>query len=58
MSHEIVNTVMAVAVTLRVFAPDARDLTRRLLGYGVRVGASALSEQRRAAAALGARGEK
>ncbi|MEV5864843.1 hypothetical protein AB0L83_34770 [Streptomyces sp. NPDC052071] len=41
--------VLAVVTALRVFAPDARALTRRLLSAGVRVGTTQLLEDTSAA---------
>ncbi|MBO3682353.1 hypothetical protein [Streptomyces sp. NEAU-YJ-81] len=38
--------MLASAIALRVFTPDAMALARRLLGAGVRVGAAALTERR------------
>ncbi len=40
------NSVLASAIALRVFTPDAMALARRLLGAGVRLGAAALTESR------------
>ncbi|MEU3713791.1 hypothetical protein [Streptomyces catenulae] len=37
---------LVLLTTVRVFAPDLRHLTRRLLRAGVRVGAAALVEER------------
>ncbi|MET8183771.1 hypothetical protein [Streptomyces sp. NPDC005336] len=44
-THDVANSVLASAVALRVFTPDARALARWLLGAGVRVGAAALMER-------------
>ncbi|MEV7296670.1 hypothetical protein AB0N79_34375 [Streptomyces microflavus] len=41
--HDLL-VVLAVVTALRVFAPDARALTRRLLSAGVRVGTTQLME--------------
>ncbi|MFG2222509.1 hypothetical protein [Streptomyces sp. NPDC048644] len=41
---------LALITAVRVFAPDMRHLTRRLLRAGVRVGAAALVEDHRTAA--------
>ncbi|MCB5911835.1 hypothetical protein [Streptomyces pinistramenti] len=41
---------LVLITALRVFAPDLRHLTRRLLRAGVRVGAAALVEDHRATA--------
>ncbi|MEU7369689.1 hypothetical protein AB0B92_29810 [Streptomyces hygroscopicus] len=38
--------MLASAIALRVFTPDAMALARRLLGAGVRLGAAALTESR------------
>ncbi|MER6145181.1 hypothetical protein ABT174_35035 [Streptomyces sparsogenes] len=46
MTHDLANSVLATAVALRVFTPDAMALARRLLGAGVRVGVAALLERR------------
>ncbi|WP_165983848.1 hypothetical protein [Streptomyces sp. YIM 98790] len=46
MSHDSVNSVLVLAIALRVLAPDARALVRWVLGVGVRVGADALAERR------------
>ena len=43
MTH-LAFTLMVSATAGRVFAADARRLTRRLLRAGVRVGAAALAE--------------
>ena len=43
-------SVLVLLVGLRVFAPDAVALLRRLLGAGVRVGAAQLREAGRAGA--------
>ena len=43
---ELTLQVLAGATALRVFAADARALSRRLLGAGVRVGAAELAELR------------
>ncbi|MFF1834502.1 hypothetical protein ACFVXE_09910 [Streptomyces sp. NPDC058231] len=42
--------LLVLATAVRVFAPDLRYLTRRLLRAGVRVGAAALVEDRRSGA--------
>lgn len=39
--HDLLSALV-VTTALRVFAPDARALTRRLLRAGVRIGASEL----------------
>jgi hypothetical protein len=44
-THDVANSVLASAIALRVFTPDAMTLARRLLGAGVRVGAAALMER-------------
>ncbi|WP_175541493.1 hypothetical protein [Streptomyces aidingensis] len=46
MSHDSVNSVLVLAIALRVLAPDVRALVRWVLGVGVRVGADALAERR------------
>ncbi|MGX1913564.1 hypothetical protein ACWIID_32695 [Streptomyces phaeochromogenes] len=46
MTHDVANSVLASVIALRVFAPDAVALVRRMLGAGVRVGAAALMERR------------
>lgn len=45
-THDVANSVLASAIALRVFTPDAMTLARWLLGVGVRVGATALMERR------------
>ncbi|MCO8308791.1 MULTISPECIES: hypothetical protein [Streptomyces] len=45
-THDVANSVLASAIALRVFTPDAMALARRLLGAGVRLGAAALTESR------------
>ncbi|MFD8513500.1 hypothetical protein ACFV27_20950 [Streptomyces antimycoticus] len=45
-THDVANRVLASAIALRVFSPDAVALACRLLGAGVRVGAAALVERR------------
>jgi hypothetical protein len=45
-THDVANSVLALVIALRVFAPDARALIRWILGAGVRVGAAALMERR------------
>ncbi|MDT0265997.1 hypothetical protein RM844_06785 [Streptomyces sp. DSM 44915] len=39
------NNVVTLVLALRVLVPDARLLLRRLLGAGVRIGATALAER-------------
>lgn len=52
--NDVASIALALsAVTaLRVFAPSARALTRRLLGATVRIGAESLAERRTTAAAV------
>ncbi|MGW0760799.1 hypothetical protein ACWD1Y_30705 [Streptomyces sp. NPDC002814] len=45
MNYDVVSMVLAIAAAVRSFAPDVWFLVRRLLGVGVRIGATALSEQ-------------
>ncbi|WP_210584482.1 hypothetical protein [Streptomyces sp. GESEQ-35] len=45
MNYDVVSLVLAIAAAVRSFAPDVWFLVRRLLGAGVRIGATALSEQ-------------
>ncbi|MEV1008331.1 hypothetical protein [Streptomyces sp. NPDC049881] len=45
MSYDTANGVLALAVALRVFAPDVRALARWLLGVGVRVGTDAMARR-------------
>lgn len=45
MSHDVANTVVATAIALRVFAPDAWRIARWMLGAGVRAGVHALAER-------------
>ncbi|MDO0937573.1 hypothetical protein QQY66_39800 [Streptomyces sp. DG2A-72] len=45
MNYEVVSLVLATSAAARSFAPDVWFLVRRLLGAGVRIGATALSEQ-------------
>ncbi|MFI6730138.1 hypothetical protein [Streptomyces atratus] len=52
--HELF-VALAVVTALRVFAPDVRALTRRLLSAGVRIGATQLLEN--ASGAVGTRQE-
>ncbi|MGW7052333.1 hypothetical protein [Streptomyces sp. NPDC054887] len=46
MTPDDVFALLLLATALRVFTPDLRHLTRRLLRAGVRVGAAALVEDR------------
>lgn len=43
---------LSVVTALRVFAPGARTLIRRLLGTTVRIGAESLAERRAASTAM------
>ncbi|MEU3619812.1 hypothetical protein ABZ725_47135 [Streptomyces sp. NPDC006872] len=45
MNYDVVSLVLAFAAAARSFAPDVWFLVRRLLGAGVRIGASTLIEQ-------------
>ncbi|MBT2510705.1 hypothetical protein J7I98_33710 [Streptomyces sp. ISL-98] len=46
MTPDDVFALLLLATAVRVFTPDLRHLTRRLLRAGVRVGAAALIEDR------------
>ncbi|MFF3343237.1 hypothetical protein [Streptomyces flavidovirens] len=46
MTPDDLFALLLLATAVRVFAPDLRHLTRRLLRAGVRVGAAALIEDR------------
>ncbi|MFD9796804.1 hypothetical protein ACFWXK_38315 [Streptomyces sp. NPDC059070] len=45
MKSDVVSLVLAMAAAARAYAPDAWCLLRRLLGAGVRIGASTLVSQ-------------
>ncbi|CCK26564.1 putative membrane protein [Streptomyces davaonensis JCM 4913] len=45
MNYDVAGLVLAIAAAARSYAPDVWFLVRRLLGAGVRIGASALSDQ-------------
>lgn len=45
MNYDVVSLVLAFAAAARSYAPDVWFLVRRLLGAGVRIGASALIER-------------
>ncbi|MEU3792563.1 hypothetical protein AB0F07_22625 [Streptomyces fructofermentans] len=51
MDCNVVSLVLAFAAAARSFAPDVWFLVRRLLGAGVRIGASTLIEQQPSTAA-------
>ncbi|MFJ2172823.1 MULTISPECIES: hypothetical protein [unclassified Streptomyces] len=53
MTTDDVLALLVFTTAARVFAPDLRCLTRRLLRAGVRVGAAALVEDHHRAAARG-----
>jgi hypothetical protein len=44
---DVAGDLLTLAVAVRVFAPDAAPLFRRLLGAGVRIGAAHLAERQR-----------